>query len=315
MDARVTKHRLGNMLSYDWLKILCTIAVVVVALVLFFMMVRPKPARAQKFYVHVYGGYTSGERYYSVQNELPNILSYDVLDTRLETFGNDWMSEASYTARRSSGEGSVAIVADYTASEGGTTPFVSLVQTGISGAGTEQESLNMFYEADKYFEDLDAYMVRFFGENWRTAPVLDESEVEICFRARNVDGPNNKNRFRSKKQIAAGIAEETERLETLRKNYVWLLDFGLGTERLPYAEFTSEIKSGETVVATNVYKAGICIGGLARLDEFLYYKDAEGKPARQKFNFLIYNNGTKGGCEDLRFEAVTFLRYIVEQFQ
>ena len=30
MDARVTKQRLGNMLSYDWLKILCAIAAAVV---------------------------------------------------------------------------------------------------------------------------------------------------------------------------------------------------------------------------------------------------------------------------------------------
>ncbi len=36
MDARITKQRLSNMLSYDWLKILAAIAAAALALALFY---------------------------------------------------------------------------------------------------------------------------------------------------------------------------------------------------------------------------------------------------------------------------------------
>lgn len=324
MDARITKQRLGNMLSYDWLKIACTIAAVIAALVLFFTMVGLKPARAQKFYVHLYGALNFGGDYTDFTDELDDLLSYDVLDVRVENFGNDFMAGASYSARRSSGEGSVAFAADYTSEEGGITPFADLITMGMTHPGEAEESLNMFWCMDKYFAELDSYLARFFGEEWRTAPVYNADEAELCFRARNVEGPNNMNRFRSESQIAEGLKEERVRLETLRSDYLWLLDpakGGLGTSKLPYAEYRSEVTLDDGSTQTNVYQAGVSLGGLTDIDRFISYSTADGGVGREKLNFLIYYNGksdfddgTNDGREDLKYEAVTLLKYIAEKY-
>lgn len=301
------------MLSYDWLKILCAIAAAVVGLILFFTMVRVRPARAQQFIVHFYGDYEYGTDMATLPDVLDARLSYDVLTTRADRFGSGMMDGASYTARRSSGEGSVAIASDY-AAEGATSPFAQLVVTALgSTAGTEQETLGMFYAADEFFAGLESYLARFFGENWQNGE-LDAAEAEKCFRARNVDGPNNKNRYRSDEQIAEGIEDEKARLTALRDDYKYLLGRGLGEEDglLPYVTYTSSV---------NEYKVGISLGKLTRLSSLVYYKEGE-KSSHEKMVFLIYNNGgepyeegkTNDGRYDLRYEAVTFLKYLAEHY-
>ncbi len=303
------------MLSYDWLKILCAIAAAIVGLVLFFTMVKVRPARAQKFIVHFYGEYGYGADMATLSDALDERLSYDVLTVRADSFGSGMMDGAAYSARRSSGEGSVVIVSDY-AAEGKVSSFANLVKMGIGrAAGSSDETLGMFYAADEYFEGLESYLARFFGENWREAPVLNESEVEACFRARNVDGPNNKNRYRTAKQIAAGIEDEKARLTALRSDYLYLLGRGLGQDDglLPFVTYTSDVRE---------YKAGVSLGKLTNLSDLVYYKDAEKKPMHDKMVFLIYNNGgepyeegkTNDGRGDLKYEAVTCLKYLAEHY-
>ncbi len=301
------------MLSYDWLKILCAIAAAVVGLILFFTMVQVSPARAQQFIVHFYGDYEYGEDVSGLPDVLEKRLSYDVLKTRADSFGSGTMDGASYTARRSSGEGSVVITSDY-AAEGETSSFAQLAAMATGGEEERGgEDFGMFYEADKFFAGLEEYLVRFFGENWREG-TLNAAEAEKCFRARNVDGPNNKNRYRSDAQIAAGIEDEKARLNALRSDYVYLLDRGLGQEDglLPYVKYTSKLRE---------YTAGVSLGKLNRLSSLVCYEDGEKKPSHEKIVFLIYNNGaasyddgTNDGRDDLKYEAVTFLKYLVEQY-
>ena len=301
------------MLSYDWLKILCAIAAAVAGLVLFFTMVRVRPARAQNFIVHFYGDYDYGADITALPDVLDARLSYDVLTTRADRFGSGMMDGASYTARRSSGEGSVAIASDY-AAEGETSSLAQLITMSLgSTAGTENETLGMFYEADKFFAGLESYLVRFFGEDWKNGE-LDAAEAEKCFRARNVDGPNNRNRYRSDAQIAAGIEDEKARLTALRDDYLYLLGRGLGTDDglLPFVTYTSTVRE---------YRAGVSLGKLTRLSSLVCYEDGEKKASHEKMTFLIYNNGagnyedgTNDGRDDLKYEAVTFLKYLAEHY-
>ncbi len=313
------------MLSYDWLKILCAIAAAVTALVLFFTMVRVRPARAQNFIVHFYGDYDYGTDFTMLSDVLEQRLSYDVLSVRADRFGTGMMDGASYTARRSSGEGSVAIASAY-AEEGQTSSYAQLMGIALgSTAGTAQETLGMFYEADKFFAGLEDYLARFFGEEWKSGEI-DRAEAEKCFRARNVDGPNNKNRYRTEAQVAAGVEDEVKRLTNLRSDYLYLIDpahGGLGAEGglLSYATYTSEVTISETEKEERVYRAGVNIGKLTHLSSLAQYSGAEGKAAHDEFVFLIYNNGagnyedgTNDGRDDLKYEAVTFLKYLVEQY-
>ena len=54
MDARITKQRLSNLISYDWLKMLVTILVFVLVLVLLFTMTATRPRKDQEFAIYAH---------------------------------------------------------------------------------------------------------------------------------------------------------------------------------------------------------------------------------------------------------------------
>ena len=72
MDARITKQRLANMLSYDWLKIVGAIALAAVAFCVFFLMIATTPTAGQTFYVYAYDGLTGGMDFSRLNNEFEN---------------------------------------------------------------------------------------------------------------------------------------------------------------------------------------------------------------------------------------------------
>ena len=323
MDARVNKQRLGNLLSYDWLKILVAIAAAVFALVMFFTMVRTKPTRAQKFIIHAYGGLNGGEDFVVLEDAVKKIVSYDTLKIKVESFSSDSNSSASYTARRSSGEGSVMFVANYSKpdkNENPTkTPLENIMHIGIQDEGVYGfEKLTMFHEADTFMADCEKYLIRFFGQEWRTSEI-DRAEAEACFRARNVTGPNNKHRYKTKAQIARGIEDEITRLETLREDYIYIMDEGFGKGMLSYTNYVSDVserdENGEiTEKHENVYCVGVSLAKLSTKisESLLYYVDADGKKVANELNLLFYNNGPK--LEDMKYEAITFLRYLMDKY-
>ena len=54
MDARITKQRLANLISYDWLKILVTIAAFVLVLVVLFTTTATRPAKEQQIAIYAH---------------------------------------------------------------------------------------------------------------------------------------------------------------------------------------------------------------------------------------------------------------------
>ena len=54
MDARITKSRLANLLSYDWLKIVAAILAAVLVICVFFTTVKTRPGKYHTFTVYGY---------------------------------------------------------------------------------------------------------------------------------------------------------------------------------------------------------------------------------------------------------------------
>ena len=114
MDARITKQRLANMLSYDWLKIIGAIALAAVVFCVFFMMIATRATAGQTFYVYAYSGLAEGAEFSRLGDDLKarNVFAYDILDTGSETFSKNGYGNSVFMARRSTGEGRVMFVDD-----------------------------------------------------------------------------------------------------------------------------------------------------------------------------------------------------------
>lgn len=312
MDARITKSRLFNLLSYDWLKILAVIAAAIAALCVFFTTVRPRPSDAQIFTVYAYGDIKSGEDAATLQDDLlaKNIFSYEILSTQVEKLtsssgifgGVD--ANTLYTTRLINDARTVMFVygLDDPSSEG-----YGAVERLIGGAD------NGFIDVSVYLRDCEKYLVRFFGEDWRNG-TLDTTAAEQCFLARN----EKDKRFRSDEKRAAGILSEQERLCRLRDDLAAVLD-ALDGGSLSYSTITvDEERAEQNGIAAGTYLCGVSLGKLGRLNRLFYYstETENGSVSTVSgLNLILFNSKLLGDqTNDLRYETVSFLSYLLSAY-
>lgn len=306
MDARITKQRLSNQLSYDWIKILALIAAAVTAICVLFTMIATRAGRYQVFSVYGYGNLRGGADSTGFAERLRSaeIFSYDVLEVESETFDtSSAYADMTFLARRTAGQG--------------TAMFVSSEKTGNAdapdetwfdrAAGTGKECVALDLEI--YLSDCENYLKRFFGEEYRTGE-LSEKEAEACFMKRN--GKDRRYRFEEKR--AEGILAERERLLSLREDYLFVQScLQDGTLSFFYRTDGEE----ETARA-------FLLTGLTNLSQlYSYSEERDGKTVWTSAGiclFLFRNDGDAGrpaGAvgNDLRYEPLSFVRYLVERYR
>ena len=84
MDARITKKRLGQMLSYDWIKIIACVVAGIVLWSLIFTTTATRLNPAQTFTVYAYMGTAPADKFsakISSRTALAEKFSYDVIET------------------------------------------------------------------------------------------------------------------------------------------------------------------------------------------------------------------------------------------
>ena len=320
MDARITKQRLGNLLSYDWLKMLVTIAIFVFLVVLLFTMTATRVTNAQTFTVYAYNDVTAGRDFNSLADKLKDedVLSYDILETTTEKFSADSQYDL-YSLRRTTGEGTVMFVSDVRVYETDDDGNPVLDENGDPKIETESTlySLAMgstvdsegpisgtLYDCKYYIESCAEYLSGFFEGDWETSNTLDEAAVRASFLERN----SGDKRYKNDEAREKGIADERQRILDLRDDYLVVLQcFENGTFK--YTEYTAKNVDGSSFTSV----LGINLGGLEKIADLAYYTDGEGNQVVSNLNLVIlYNNFHE--ANELRFEPVTFLRYLYEEY-
>lgn len=320
MDARITKQRLGNLLSYDWLKMLVTIAIFVFLVVLLFTMTATRVTNAQTFTVYAYNDVTAGRDFNSLADKLKDedVLSYDILETTTEKFSADSQYDL-YSLRRTTGEGTVMFVSDVRVYETDDDGNPVLDENGDPKIETESAlySLAMgstvdsedaisgtLYDCKYYIESCAEYLSGFFEGDWETSNTLDEAAVRASFLERN----SGDKRYKNDEAREKGIADERQRILDLRDDYLVVLQcFENGTFK--YTEYTAKNVDGSSFTSV----LGINLGGLEKIADLAYYTDGEGNQVVSNLNLVIlYNNFHE--ANGLRFEPVTFLRYLYEEY-
>ena len=320
MDARITKSRLANLLSYDWLKIIAAILAVVFILIVFFTTIKTRARNEQEFIIYAYSTTESlsggdpdmtlynGERANTFSDELleSGALSYDVLYSTFENLGNDQYSETLFTARRMAGQGTVMLVSDYISPDKDPEEEELVSSLDLLFSTTTSE---FAYDPNEYFAECEEYLQRFFGENWREG-TLNEEEAEACFLSRN----EKDNRYHLASQREVGIEDEKQRLLKLREDYIFVLENCIETGLFTYPEVTLLVDEYEEETTTGTY--AIDIGDLPALRELVYHYVEAGETSVQSSEdicLVILKNPDRMES-DLRFETVSFLRYLYEEY-
>lgn len=322
MDAKITKQRLANFLSYDWLKILVAAVLAVAAVCVFFTSVRTGPTDRQTFTVYAYE-LSEGDDAVSFADTLldGDTFSYEILFTQYEgltktatgsIFGGLFTGTTLSTRLTNTARTVMFVSGLDDTSSTGYEAVVSLI--GINSRRGDGET-NGYLDFQTYLDDCAEYLGGFFGD--LQTGTLDEEKAEECFLSRN----GSDSRFRSEAQKEEGIAQEKERLEKLRSDYLAVTaafeDNKLSDTILTVDEEHADPDSG---IDEGEYLCGVNVGRLSAIRS-LFYTEAENEESGETeksvsgLTMILFNtNDLADKTNDLRYETVSFLAYLLRTY-
>lgn len=207
MDNKITKKRLSEYLSYEWILMIIIAVISIIAWELIYTMTGVKLTVGQNFKYYydqtVYVG--TEENLYNVLTE-NKTFSYDVLDVKTETLSSDYNV---LSVRLSVQEGDIL--------------FTDCVEPEEDDKNTTVRAKEMVdsydvYDYDLLCADAEEYLAQFLkdGLTKDSADVadfnnLDVAKIDKVFRERM----KKDNRFRSEEQKVQGLKLEVERIKDL----------------------------------------------------------------------------------------------------
>ncbi len=267
MDAKITKKRLGEMLSYDWLKIVGSAAALIFVWILVFTMTATRIQPSQQFIVANYMGNVS------VTSNLSNALngdlengkfSHEVLE--VETVDLAISQDTAYQlleARIATEELDLMFVSQ----EGDpNTAYQAQAEDGSYYDAYRRSYLESFvgsrsyalHNVGAYLTQLESFLKSYYTDYTNPA-TLNVQKVESDFRAR-VQASKDK-RYKKEAQIQKGVEGEKDRLEKYRAAYLTFQGYLLSgvVELVPLTYVSDE--TGEVIFENVPYAINICPTG------------------------------------------------------
>ena len=226
MDIKITKKRLSNLISYDFLKIILACVAVIVVWSLLFTTLGTIITEGQQFYPVVFegvNGYSDGNfklletlKKEGSASDGGSALSFDVLETSVTEIISAGSYSASYmlTVRLSAGEGDVIIIGggneEYDEESGNMSDLLSLV------------SNRTLCSIDKLLDSAYIYTVKngFISET-ENGYEVDREKIKDFFITQRIPSARNYRRtYVDEKTISDGVENEIKRIEQIYLNYL-----------------------------------------------------------------------------------------------
>ncbi len=215
MDVKITKARLWNLISYDFIKIVATIAAIVMAWVLIFTTCATRATVGETFDLFVFEGVTvnpsEGGDYVSKLKK-NGTLSYDVLESSSSTItaAGDYSASYMLTLKMSVQEGDLIVF------DGGlkTTKVDEEVETKIS-SNAQNIVDSALYPLEDFLTAAQNYVDGFLTADGE----IDELAIERYFLTKRIKSASNyKKTYRTEASKAEGVKNEIKRISDIYAN-------------------------------------------------------------------------------------------------
>ena len=180
----------------------------------------------------------------------------------------------------------------------------------LGADGQPWESPNGDKKAN-YFADCEAYLNRFYNGDWKNGEP-DEDAMRANFDERT----EGDKRYKNDAQRAIGREQEVARIQNLRNAYAkvneWLTS---GSADSPISIKTTEllVKDAGGEPETVEWQYAFDLSNIDNLTDFISYQTEDGTGTKEGLCMVILNTGSSGE-EDLRYEPITFLEYLVKTY-
>lgn len=328
MDNKITKNRISDYLSYDWLKMIFIVVAVIVAWEFIYSIASVKLTSGQDFKFYFDQHVTAGGTDKLISDLKRDVFSYDVLNCDTESFNAE---QNLLNVRLEVEEGDIL--------------FTDSIVRNIASASGDYDSVRAktvvdgqpIYCFEDLMKDACAYISTFYIDGnegaYPSKQLIDDAKVEATFRSRM----KGDNRFRKESQIQEGIKQEKARIEKLIDDYIFFETFYL-TAVEKYSEgvfftYTKHRQTAELNVGKEYYQTayekelearngvdmvyGIDMGKLTgglETSSFVKAKKADGKLGGTADGVIMMVINQKQYQPHLQFETLGFLRYIIETY-
>ncbi|MBR2023553.1 MAG: hypothetical protein IJ996_03455 [Clostridia bacterium] len=323
MDAKITKQRIGRMLSYDWIKIVAVIAAVILGWSLVFTTTATRIQPWQEFTVFSYSSNVPlDDGYYTRQQGIlqDGVFSYETIETH--TYDLSTQKDMAHTmlqTRLSTNEGDVLFLPN---APDATNPVEKDEQTTYPRTYVQamlSSYPSNFFDIEKYLQGMDEYLDEYYGGD-HTTGTLDEDKVKQAFLDRVK--ANKDKRFKTEKQKQAGALDEVERIRKYKT---------------AYDEFTGFLQDGivtlETVTAVNPdgtviknettdepalegkFALNLCpdVTTMGKLSNWYSYVDETvEKPAMTSKNMCVMFFDMYDVDDSYEYESLVYVTYIIK---
>lgn len=325
MDAKITKKRLNEMCSYDWVKILFSIVGAIIVWALIFTMTATKITPSQQFTVLNYRGNVHlastkfGDLYKKAFQD--GIYSYEVIEanTRDATEMSDGRENELLQATLGTDEGDLLFlpgIADvktaYVDENGETKYKKTYLESFLASEYRYVADLSMTNE-NGYFKTMEQFLNRFYTEGFQNADSLDEAAIESAFRTRVK--ANKDKRFKTEEQISAGAKQEVLRVQKYRdalvKTYAYLDEGVISLTEVAMEYDGKSYTKSMLNLCPDETKMGKLVDYLAYEQTYL---DDEGKESVKNAAKDMHVAVLKlpGVEESFEFESLSFVVYLID---
>lgn len=335
MDAKITKQRLGLLLSYDWIKIIGICAAAVLVWALLFTTMATRATNGQSFEMYLYPGVSlsSSVNVETLHTRDENdVLSYDVLNFSSMTLDSSAMDTV-LSAHFSAGQGDVFFAPDTepTKDEDGNITAYNGLDDFIGGYFSNAQWLDpdlseehskhtitngsgeTVGQFNNYFYDCAQYLNRFYNGDWKSG-TLDEAAVRANFDERM----KGDKRYKNEAQREAGRQKEIVRIQNLRDAFENVLGWVSSDDenspvRIKTTELSVILESGGEA-QTVEWNLSFDLSNIDHLTDFIGYPGGEnGTRIADNLCMVVLNTGSSGE-EDLRYEPFMLLDYLVTTY-
>ncbi len=324
MDAKMTKLRLGRMLSYDWLKMIGLALAAIFVWYFVFSVSATRITPAQQFTIVNYFGNTAtantelGEKLEEAFNK--DVFSYEVIETSIVDIpagGNQ--GYALLETRFATSEGDLIFVPDIDDPDSayevnGETLYQTYLQKLVRGYGYALYNLDPNDEKG-YFKQMEAFLNRYYDGGWENGNV-NKKRVENDFRARITK--NKDKRFKKEHEITKGIQSEIERIEKYRvglKEFYGYKDEGL----VAFPETKAYSREDGSLIGEGVFYINLCpdVSKMGELKNFAAYavENEDGSVKYTAENMCVAFMTFKDLEESFQYEDLLFVNYLIRQYK
>lgn len=320
MDAKITKKRLNDRFSYDWIKVIAVTLAVTLLWSLLYSVTGVNLSNGEEFKLLIVTDSYSRETANDFTGKLESSgrFSYGIQNVLFEYLGKgDYYDSLTLMMRLSEAEMDVAVFSDETSrDENGNLKMDDDGYLKISAFRNFTDS-NAVWDFDSAIAASYEYLKGFYkGGDLGDARVMDEQKVADNFRKNKSD-----NRFRTEAQISAGIEMEKKRLEGYLKETRALETF-LDSHPEAVVTYAKNALSKEVDLYKHkddsTYESAIEVGEEKRygIDLSFFPNAAElcsGKDGTTKGCVLTVLNYYKR-IGDLYFESFAAINYFLETY-